>query len=150
MPAKICKFVETFLPVDLYSSLHKKILVWTNWHTFCGKLLYWHWEFILKFIFCCKHKRQTCWLRLYHFSQVRKQDIQKGHQSIDEKEYFLLFARIIKVLSALLSIVTEWLSKVNMSKNSRIQNLRRIISKIYWDNEWVLFVWLLNKKWFLT
>ena len=28
-------------------------------------------------------------------------------ESIDEKEYFLLFARIIKVLSALLSIVTE-------------------------------------------
>ena len=26
MPAKICKFVETFLPVDLYSSPTQKIL----------------------------------------------------------------------------------------------------------------------------
>ena len=28
LPAKICEFVETFLPVDLYSSPTSKLLLW--------------------------------------------------------------------------------------------------------------------------
>ena len=45
MPAKICKFVETFLPVDLYSSpTSKNLTMWINGKTCCGKVLYWYWD----------------------------------------------------------------------------------------------------------
>ena len=41
------------------------------------------------------------------------------------------FADNIKVLSVLYSVVTGWLSNVDISKISRTHNFCRIISKIY-------------------